>query len=113
MLTLVWTFNLSAITLAHRGDLLKRVVLSSWELLALLAVAQLGWSIWIIYVGAPTLVGVAALWLGLNLLITISMVKKQAHDLTGGQIVLVCSWWVALLAMLLAALHNGSAPRWE
>jgi len=111
MLTLVWTFNLSAITLAHRSDLLRRVVFGSYELLVLLAVAQFGWSLWILYAGAPTVVAVAAIWLGLNLLITVGLVRRHARELSGGQIVLVCSWWISLLAMLLWALQCGDYPR--
>ena len=111
MLTLVWTFNRTAITLAHRSDLLRRVVFSSYELLVLLAVAQFGWSLWILYVGAPAVVAVAAIWLGLNLMITLSLVRRHARDLSGGQIVLVCSWWLSLLVMLLWALHTGNNAR--
>jgi hypothetical protein len=113
MLTLVWTFNVSAITLAHRADLLRRVVFNSWELLVLLAVAQCVWSLWILYVGAPAVVAMAAIWLGVNLLLTVGLVQRHARDLSGGQIVLVCSWWLGLLAMLLHALHLGAHPPLE
>ena len=113
MLTMVWTVNLSALTLARRADLLRRVVLSSWELLVALALAQFAWSLWLLYSGAPAIVTTAAIWLGVNLLLTVGIVKRHAQALSGGQIVLVCSWWLGLLAMLLHALQIGAHPTLE
>ncbi len=106
-MTLVWTFNVSALTLTYRADLLKRVVLGSWNLLVFLVGLELAWSVWALSTGQPMPIVVAACWLGLNLLVTVNAARKHAQTLTSGQVVLLCSWWLGLLGMVCCALTSA------
>jgi hypothetical protein len=103
MLTLIWTFNLTAIVLTQRSGLLRQVVVNSWNLLLVLAAIEVIWSLWAISTGQAMAVVVAAGWLGLNLVVTLREASRHARELSSGQIVLLCSWWIALLAMLVHA----------
>jgi len=112
ILTLLWTFNIAAIVLASSSDVLKKVVINSSDLLVILALAQVLWSLWIFFAGAPMLVTMAAIWLGVNLLLTVGAVRRHAARLSSGQIVLVCAWWIGLLAMLLRAWRSAGTSPW-
>ena len=100
ILTLIWTFNLSALALGYRGDLLKRVVFWSWELIVLLTIVELGWTAWALVTDQPPVVCATSVWLGVNLLITVSLARERGAVLAEGQLVLLCSWWLGLLAMM-------------
>jgi len=104
IVTMVWTFNLSALTLSQRADLLRQVVLWSWNLVVVLVFGELAWAFWALWTGQSEVVCVVSCWMGLNLLVTVSAAKRYASTLTSGQLVLLCSWWLALLATLLRAL---------
>lgn len=103
IVTMVWTFNVSALTLSQRADLLRRVVLWSWDILLVLVFGELAWAFWALWTGQSEMVCVVSCWMGLNLLLTVGAARRHAATLTPGQIVLLCSWWLALLAMLLRA----------
>lgn len=107
ILALIWTFNLSALALTFRADWLRRVVLSSWELIVFLVIVELAWSIWALWTGQPAPVVMAACWLGINLFCTVNVARRQAERLASGQIVLLCSWWMGLLGMVMAALQQA------
>ncbi len=105
VLALVWTFNLSALVLTYRADLLRRVVLNSWELLVFLCAAELGWSLWALWTSQPAPVVIASTWLGINLLVSANLARQHARELKPQQVVLLCSWWIGLLAMMGTAVH--------
>ena len=107
VLTLIWTFNIALLVLVTRADVLRRVVLRSWEILFLLVALELVWSGWTLYTGQAPLVVMAALWLGVNLLITVNLARRYARVMTSTQVAMLCSWWLALLGMALSALHQS------
>ena len=104
ILTLVWTFNIAAVVLTRHAHLLRRVVLASWDLFMLLVAAELAWSLWALFTGQPAVVCMAVCWLGINLLVTARLARRYAAELSPRQIVLLCSWWLGLLAMVARAI---------
>ncbi len=107
VLALIWTFNIAAVVLTIRADLLKRVVLGSWELILGLVVLELGYSLWAVFTGQPPAVMLTAGWLGLNLVLTVNVAMRNARRLAEGQIAILCSWWIALVGMMVAAVQQA------
>ncbi|MBI2297789.1 MAG: hypothetical protein HYU66_02340 [Armatimonadetes bacterium] len=111
--TTLWAFNLAALLMtrrSRRADLLRRVVLRSWDLLVGLAALQMAWSLWSLWSGQPVAISLAVCWLGVNLLMTVNTARRYAAELSPQQIVLLCSWWIALLAMVTRALFLARSP---
>lgn len=110
VLALIWTFNLSAVLLALRPEAVKKAVVSSWEVVLLIVLAQLAWVGYVLYTGAPFGIALTALWLGLNLMATLAVTRAAPQRLTPFQVVLLCAWWLGLLAMLVRAVRPGADP---
>lgn len=106
ILAMIWTFNLAAIVLMVRADLVRKVVLNSWELIGGLLALELLAAVWALVTGQPPAVTVCACWLGLNLLLTVNVARAHGEKLQSGQVVLLCSWWIGLLGMSAAVWHQ-------
>ena len=109
ILTSIWCFDIAAVLFALRGDLLQRIVFSSWHLIGFLVAVSLGWSAWAVLTGQPPAVTMAAIWFGLNLVVTVNVARKYASRFSHNQVVLLCAWWVGLLGMVVAAVHGAGA----
>lgn len=107
VLTSIWCFDIAAVVLSLRADLLQKVVFSSWHLLGALVAAELAWTAWAILSGQPPTVMFAAAWLGVNLVVTVNLARRHAARFRHHQVVLLCAWWIALLGMVVAAVHGG------
>lgn len=108
ILTSIWCFDIAAVVLSVRADLLQKVVFSSWHLIGVLVAAELAWTVWAVTSGQPAEVTFAAVWLGFNLVITVNLARKYADRFRHHQVVLLCAWWIAMVGMVVAAVH-GSA----
>ncbi len=107
ILASIWCFDIAAVVLSLRADLLQRVVFSSWHLIGVLVAAELGWAVWAVVSGQPPEVTFAAVWFGLNLVITVNLARKYAVRFQHHQVVLLCAWWIALLGMVVAAVQSS------